>query len=1162
MKILLLTFLILGMNCIDELQITNPYDRDFEGEYHLALEENRFTIYHLEAIELPILTGKDEFAIIKPDSSLKEIIDTSVFWAQGDTFITVLVKGTGENSLVGEFTIKGVTPNNRVYTVICTLEVKNPFSLVAPDQVEYMSEYTLTLETDTDIDSTYTIKWSLPDKVQENKGNVLFLADTMKTEDKEITVIISDMNGNQSDILLKTVLSKTTKPRIFVPDTLQIAESSAKIRFEFKSDVKTAQLDSVIYIINDTLYSTKQLSGKNSDTLRIGIEEIDTVRIKSVVKDARGIRSDTSKTVVVANPYKTVTFNTKGGNEIEPIVILHGNSMGEIEEPVKNGYKFDGWYIDDTHENRWDSSDEVLEDITLYAKWNVKSYSISYELYGGNNDSLNPLSYTIERETITLKDASRTGYSFQGWFLEDVFENEVTEIVSGSTGEVKVYAKWGINSYTITFDTRDGEDASQVSVNHGGIVPRPSDPSRLGYEFDGWYRNLESSVKWDFNENQIFGDTTLYANWNVRDYSISYELYGGNNDSLNPLSYTIESETINLSNPSRTGYSFQGWFLEDVFENEVTEIVSGSSGEVKVYAKWDINSYTVTFDTQDGEEVSQVSVNHGSIVSRPSNPSRLGYDFDGWYRNLESSVRWDFNENQIFGDTTLYAKWNVRDYSISYELYGGGNHSQNLETYTIESETIILRNPSRTGYSFQGWFLEKEFENEIKEIVSGSTGDVKIYAKWSINSYTVTFDAQNGEEASQVSVNHGSIVSRPSDPSRLGYDFDGWYRNLESSVRWDFDEDEIVRDTTLYAKWKLRRYSITYELGGGIHDGNPVEYTVKDTFILNDPEKEHYTFEGWYADNRFSEKIVDGIIKGSIGDKEIYAKWRINQYTITFDTRGGTYVDNQYIEHGGMLNIPSDPTKADSMFAGWYRDEDLTIRWVFPSDVITSDTIIYAKWGRVVDADGNVYTTVMIGNQEWTVENLRSTKYADGTSILHIINDQEWTNIAEAAYCWYDNTADSGFREKFGALYNWYVVDPANPYNIAPEGWRVPSDADWKQLRDYLIANEYNWDRTKENNKIGKALASNGQEWAFHGTNGKVGHYQNYNNRSGFTGLPGGYRDWRNGFYHAMSMTGIWWCASEDRTTVSLHFANEMGLLQGGLMRKSTGYSIRLVRDN
>ena len=119
----------------------------------------------------------------------------------------------------------------------------------------------------------------------------------------------------------------------------------------------------------------------------------------------------------------------------------------------------------------------------------------------------------------------------------------------------------------------------------------------------------------------------------------------------------------------------------------------------------------------------------------------------------------------------------------------------------------------------------------------------------------------------------------------------------------------------------------------------------------------------------------------------------------------------------------------------------------------------------VKDADGNVYTTVKIGNQVWTVENLRTTKYNDGSAIPLVTDSAAWVNLTTPGYCYYNNTTNADSIKKYGALYNWYAVDTKK---LAPAGWHVPTDAEWDTLQNYLIANGYNWDGTTDEQQDSK----------------------------------------------------------------------------------------------
>ena len=210
----------------------------------------------------------------------------------------------------------------------------------------------------------------------------------------------------------------------------------------------------------------------------------------------------------------------------------------------------------------------------------------------------------------------------------------------------------------------------------------------------------------------------------------------------------------------------------------------------------------------------------------------------------------------------------------------------------------------------------------------------------------------------------------------------------------------------------------------------------------------------------------------------------------------------------------------------------------------------------VTDVEGNVYHTVKIGNQLWTVENLRTTKYYDGTAISLVTDEDRWKNLATPAYCWYGN--DINHKSKYGALYNWYAVDTKK---LAPTGWHVPTDKEWTILEKYLIANGYNWDGTKRRNKIAKSLAAK-TGWALSTNEGAIGNDVTKNNKSGFSALLGGSRP-ISGTFFGQSLYGHWWSATEGGAAIAFYRNLYCGFdyLYRRSNLKSCGFSVRLVRD-
>ena len=229
------------------------------------------------------------------------------------------------------------------------------------------------------------------------------------------------------------------------------------------------------------------------------------------------------------------------------------------------------------------------------------------------------------------------------------------------------------------------------------------------------------------------------------------------------------------------------------------------------------------------------------------------------------------------------------------------------------------------------------------------------------------------------------------------------------------------------------------------------------------------------------------------------------------------------------------------------------------------DQIDNAQIGSITDVDGNTYNSLAYGNQAWTLENAEKETYRDGTEIPQITELDDWVALTTGAWCYYEND------ETTGKLYNWYAVmgihdadsssDPSLRKEFAPEGWHVPSDAEWTTLEEHLIANSYNYDGTTTGNKIAKSMAST-TVWNSSTDTGAPGNDQSLNNSSGFNVFPEGYRinigSFGNEGYYA-----VFWSSAETNANSawsrSLNY--DYSNLDRNYYNKQNGFSVRFVRD-
>jgi uncharacterized protein (TIGR02145 family) len=239
-------------------------------------------------------------------------------------------------------------------------------------------------------------------------------------------------------------------------------------------------------------------------------------------------------------------------------------------------------------------------------------------------------------------------------------------------------------------------------------------------------------------------------------------------------------------------------------------------------------------------------------------------------------------------------------------------------------------------------------------------------------------------------------------------------------------------------------------------------------------------------------------------------------------------------------------------------------------DFTPSDSTAYNKATKTVkinvtalpilsDIDGNVYKTLVIGTQVWMAENLKTTRYNNGTAIPYIANSTAWAALTSGAYCNYNYLPVNS--KAYGNLYNHYAV--ADEQKLCPTGWHVPSDVEWTVMEDYLIMNGYNFDGTTEGNKYAKALAS-ATGWTSNSGIGTVGNvdYPDKRNITGFTALPGGYCR-SNGTFPYDKFYGFWWSSSES--SASNGWSRYIRCFESHVNRegrnKNQGLSIRCIKD-
>ena len=285
-------------------------------------------------------------------------------------------------------------------------------------------------------------------------------------------------------------------------------------------------------------------------------------------------------------------------------------------------------------------------------------------------------------------------------------------------------------------------------------------------------------------------------------YSVTYNPNGSTNGAAptdgtlypNGATVTVKANTGGLV---KTGYTFNGWnSLSSGLGTHYGATFTMGSQSVVLYAEWLINSYTVTFESNGGSAVPSQSVQYNTPASQPPTPTRDGYTFGGWYSNAGLTTAYNF-ATPVTGPLTLYAKWTIINYTVSFESNGGS--AVNSQSVPYNGTASQPADPTRTGYGFAGWYSNSGLTTPYN-FSTPVTGPVNLYAKWVINSYTVSFNTNGGSAVSSQAVPYNGTATQPADPTKTGYTFAGWYSDSALTTSFNF-ATPITANTTLYAKW-------------------------------------------------------------------------------------------------------------------------------------------------------------------------------------------------------------------------------------------------------------------------------------------------------------------------------------------------------------------------
>ena len=510
---------------------------------------------------------------------------------------------------------------------------------------------------------------------------------------------------------------------------------------------------------------------------------------------------------------KVVTLDLGGGTL--------GNSSDAIQIIVKNGSTFtapasdgltrpdgdtDNYFMWlDGNGNSYEPGGSVPADVTeLTVQWTAPTYAVTLNTNGGtiNNGNVTGYTYGVGATLPAADDMTYTGHTFKGWYdNEGLAGDPVTAIGGAETGNKEYWAKWETNQYTITFDTNGGSEIAPITQDYGTKITAPDNPTRKGYTFKGWDKEIPETMPAE--------NITVKAQWEINQYTITFDTNGGSE--IAPITQDYGTKITAPADPTRKGYTFKGW------DKEIPETMPADNITVK--AQWEINQYTITFDTNGGSEIAPITQDYGTKITAPADPTRKGYTFKGWDKEIPETMPAE--------NITVKAQWEINQYTITFDTNGGSEIAPITQDYG--TKITAPADPTRKGYTFKGW------DKEIPETMPAENITVK--AQWEINQYTITFDTNGGSEIAPITQDYGTEITAPDNPTRKGYTFKGWDKEIPETMPAD--------NITVKAQWEINQYTITFDTNGGSEIA-PItqDYGTKITAPA-DPTRKGYTFKGW-----------------------------------------------------------------------------------------------------------------------------------------------------------------------------------------------------------------------------------------------------------------------------------------------------------------------------
>ena len=668
-----------------------------------------------------------------------------------------------------------------------------------------------------------------------------------------------------------------------------------------------------------------------------------------------------------------LTYDTRGGTfSSEPqTVFTEGTVVTLATNITKEGYTFNAWmnagvsYVQLT----------MNSDKYVYADWTPNTYTISFDVNGGDLPNPSPITVTFGQPYGTLPSATRAGYTLEGWYtLGNV--KITAETVVDTTINYTLYAHWTGNDYTVTFDANGGTTpTASKTVKTGTTYGTLPTPTRAGHTFVGWFTQPSSGTAiTSETTSTLTHNQTLYAHWTVNDYTVTFNANGGTTPE-DSREVTYGQTYGELPIPTRTGYDFLGWFTAQNGGNQIVGVmVVTTTSNQTLWAHWAVSEYTMTFVAGTGGTVStnELTVAHFTTYS-VNNRTLVFSDLQGCTATASSGYTfagWSPSSGTVTGAITFTASFTANTYTVSFNANGGTTPTAS-KTVTYGQAYDTLPTPTWTGHTFTGWYTAQNSGTQVTSATTVTTaGNHTLWAHWDANPQTITFTAGTGGSVSSASIttDYGTSYTISGNTVTIGgttvtatpnsgYSFGSWSPSTAGTV---------TSDMTFAASFTANTYIVTFDPFGGTVSPATITVTYGQEYgDLPTPVLAHNTFDGWYLDGGFTE-ITSETIVTTASNHDLIAHWSaiFYTYTVTYDVGSGTGGPSNYSRGpttsiSDTYTIPNtEPTRTGYLFSGWtsggnnYSAGDtITLTYDHPSITLTALWYRYT-FNLVYDANG------------------------------------------------------------------------------------------------------------------------------------------------------------------------------------------------------------------